>query len=124
MGMMDAGLAQHFATLSKPAIAGEPATYIRGDSSIPITVVIGNSDFEEVGADGEIRAQTKSVDFLVNPAELILSGSAIEPQRGDRIQKQNGDVFDLLQGSNGSAWRWSEGRQIHYRIHTVRRVKS
>ena len=122
MGFFTEALPIHNARLK--LAAGESVTYKRGGSQVTLTAVLGQTTFDEIGGDGEIHAQIKSVDFIVVPSELILGGSVEEPTRGDTITRENGEVFDVMPGSNGRHWTWSEGNQSHIRIHTVRRVKS
>ena len=121
MSLLSDALAIHASRLKESA--GEVVTYRRGSLSAVITAVIGQTVFEELGGDGEIRVQTKSTDFIFATDDLKLDGDAIEPKRGDQVIKTSGDVFDLLPGSFGNSWSWNDGRQTHIRVHTVRRVK-
>lgn len=122
MSLMDEALSIHAERLNESA--GSPVLYIRGTYELSVTAVIGQTIFDDLTADGEVRTQIKSVDFLITPGVLRIGGSLVEPQRGDRIKKKSGEVYDVMPGSSGTAWQWSDGRQTFYRIHTVRRVKS
>ena len=122
MSLLDDALALHATRLQDAA--GETVTYFRGTDSVSVTAVVGESVFEEVAGDGEIRPQIKTVDFLLKPADLVLSGSVTDPQRGDRVQRSDGETFDVLPGVNGSTWQWSDARKTFLRIHSVRRVES
>jgi len=46
------------------------------------------------------------------------------PQRGDQIQRTDGSVYDVLPGTEGTAWQYSDGRKTFLRIHSVKRVAS
>lgn len=122
MALLDDALAAHVTTLN--VAAGETVTYKRGSDSVSITAVVGQSQFDEVSATGEIRPLSKTVDFLVKPSSLKLSGSAVLPQRGDQIEKSEGSIYDVLPGTEGTAWQYSDGRKTFLRIHSVKRVAS
>jgi hypothetical protein len=85
MALLDDALAAHVTTLN--AAAGETVTYKRGSSTVSITAVVGQSQFDEVSTTGEIRPLSKTVDFLVKPSALVLNSATVLPQRGDQIEK-------------------------------------
>ena len=132
MNLMQRGLKVHAAALI--ATAGETISYSRdGSFRIFIKAVVGQTVIEDVTSDGETRIETKTVDFLITPAEFkkaIFSPSArdLEPQRGDRIRRQDEaafpyyEEFDVVPGASGKVWEWSDGHRTHYRIHSVRRT--
>ena len=123
MSMLSDALAMHATSLLDSA--GEKVSYVRGDTTISnVGAVAGQSVFEEVASDGEVRSLTKTVDWIIKPSALVIASAMIEPQRGDRIVKANGESFDVLPGSANTAWQWSDAHRTHYRIHTVRRVAS
>jgi hypothetical protein len=116
--MLNEALDHHWDSLK--VAAGETVQYVRGSSSFYVDAVVGQSIFDESSSDGENRSLAKSVDFLIHRNDLA-KHLATDPQRGDQIKKENGEVYDLLPGSGNTSWQWSDGRQTHYRIHTVRR---
>lgn len=122
MSFLNSSLSWH--TVGMKSAAGETVTYSRGNACVELSAVVGQTVFEDVGAEGETRSQLKSVDFLILPAELLIDGLTSEPQRGDQITRADGDKFDVMSGSSGTVWQWSDGRKTYFRIHTVRRVKS
>jgi hypothetical protein len=117
--LMEQSLAAHRTRLQSSA--GGAAVYIRANFRIPISVVLGQTVFEEANGDQDSFSETKSIDFLINPAELKLGNDLLEPQRGDRIE-YGGESFDLLSGMNGQTWKWSNGWKTFYRVHTLRRA--
>lgn len=119
MSFLSAGLNWNSGTMKKAA--GETVTYYRGSQAITLTAVVGQTIFEEFETGGELRAQAKTVDFVVTPADLKLDGFAVEPQKGDQIKRSDGEVYDVMTGTGSVPWQWSDGRKTHYRIHTVRR---
>ena len=101
-------------------VAGEPIVYAFGSSSIAITAVVGQTEFEDVQSDGEIRTLVKSVDFLIKPSDLRFGDDPVEPAKGAKITWRSQE-FVLMPGLDTHAWRWSDGLQTHYRVHTVRK---
>lgn len=122
MSLISKALTAHSARLKQSA--GESVSYFRGGQSVALVAVPGQTVFDEVESDGEVRTQSKAVDFLVRPSDLVLDGSATEPRRGDWIKRQDGQRFDVMAGPAGVTWEWSDGHQTFMRIHTVRRVTS
>jgi hypothetical protein len=122
MSLMGEALGIHASTLMRAA--GETITYVRGTNTISVTAVPGQSTFDEVASDGEVRSQMKTIDWLVVPSVLKIGGMPIEPQRGDQVIRSDGQKFDVLPGAGNTAWQWSDSRMTFYRIHTVRRVAS
>ncbi len=122
MALLDDALAAHVTTLN--AAAGETITFKRGSATVSITAVVGQSQFDEMSTTGEIRPLSKTVDFLVKPSALVLDSAQVVPQRGDQIERADSSVYDVLPGSEGTAWQYSDGRKTFLRIHCVKRVAS
>jgi len=122
MTLLSDALAAHVTTLNNAA--GETITYKRGTSTVSLTAVVGQSQFEDVSPSGEVRPLSKTVDWLVKPASLELGGSVTVPQRGDQISRSDGSTYDVLPGTEGTAWQYSDGHKTLLRIHTVKRVTS
>lgn len=103
-------------------LAPSSITYRRGDNSIAnILATRGSTDFEEQEDDG---ATSKTMDFYIAVADLNFGDGPVEPQRGDQIIADDGQVFDMLPGTANSHWRWVDSWQKTYQIHTVRRSRS
>lgn len=103
------------------AVGGETVTYYRGERAIEIQATLGSTTFDQIETTGEIRAQMKSVDFLITPADLSFDGLLGEPQKGDQIKRSTGEVYDVMTASGVAPWEWTDSRKTLYRIHTVRR---
>lgn len=116
--MLDDALAVHRSRLN--TAAGGAAVYVRASFRIRVPVVLGQTVFSDEQADLDSYADIKSVDFLIAPSDLKLGNDLLEPQRGDRIE-YDGEIFDLMAGTGGSAWSWSDSRKTFYRLHTIRR---
>jgi hypothetical protein len=82
-------------------------------ASVSVSATIGRSEFEQ--ADGEVLTRFRSVDFLIRPADLVLSGSEITPARGDRID-WNGATYEVMDDSGRPADRDEHGKL--WRVHT------
>lgn len=67
---------------------------------------------------GEIVANADVVDWLIEPAVLIINETVTEPQRSDQIVDANGVAYDLLPGNPSD---YSDSFETYHRVHTVRR---
>ena len=110
--------------------ASEWITYKRGSLTLGFKAVPGESRFENVSSDGDIHAETKTVDFLIQPTDLWVEqtnetqGYYLEPKRGDQIVRQDGTVHDVIPGASDSVRTWSDSYKTFYRVHTVKRSKT
>jgi hypothetical protein len=120
MSLLNDALSLHQETLD--AAAGEDVIYIRGSSWVTLRAIIGETTAMQ-DAGGDLISEFRTVDFLIAPENLAVNFAKTEPQRGDQIKRGDGSVFDVLPDASGSVWRWSDGRQTHFRIHTDRRRK-
>ena len=59
--------------------------YVRGNQTALVAATIGKTTFEVEDGYG-ILVRSESRDFLVLADDLVLDGTAVLPQRGDRIQ--------------------------------------
>jgi hypothetical protein len=116
------GASTHVSRLQKAA--GELVKYRRGSSYVELIAAIGGTVFDEVIGDGETTTETKSIDFIFATDELVLGGKVINPKRGDVVDRENGERYDVMPGTNTAPSRWNDGRRNLHRVHTVRRVKS
>lgn len=96
-------------------------TYTRGVNSISgLLATVGRTQFETTDDNGVVEAW-ESRDFIVSKSDMVLSSTAIEPARGDRItQTLNGAtcVFEVMAPAGQPVWRWSDSRRYRMRIHT------
>lgn len=90
-----------------------PATYQRGEMSLPVNATFGRSEAEVDDGSG-LRVVTAMADFLIAAAELESFGS---PQAGDRIVTEEA-TFEVLPWGSEPCWRWSDPFHQTYRIHT------
>lgn len=118
-------LATGFARLSarRRAHMTRSVTYVRGDDSVELVATPGRTIFRYDDRHGRnVRKEMR--DFIITAADLVLGGSAVEPEAGDRIQEAVGDetwTYEVLDpNADEPAWRYTDSRHTQFRIHTVR----
>jgi hypothetical protein len=90
--------------------------YRRGSSSASISVTLGQSEWENMQADGStIRFVTR--DYIYSQPTLTNFGL---PQRGDEIVDSDG-VYQVLPTGAMQASRYLDTRQKGLRIHTKKK---
>jgi len=107
---------------AQKAFAGESVEYRRGSSQEAASAVLTaiHSQREYIAESGYDAVQSVQVDdWLVVAADLALNGSAVAPQRGDRILRTAGAVVQVYEvqfmpGKNVLEW----SGPLRYRIHT------
>ena len=104
----------------RTAFASRAVDYCRAAGVVTLSASLGvtNSEFEEVSG---VLEQFVSRDFIVQASALVLSGQAITPQRGDRIQfSQDGTarVFEVTAPTGMECWAYSGPYGKDIRIHT------
>lgn len=115
---MAQSVARHYDRLA--GVAAEQVTYSRGDDSVQLAAVPGNTRLEisdEYGA----TVETKATDFLVSADALVLAGVRAKPRVGDRIRMtlpegrvQVFEVLDLAGGGHAEI----DAHGLTWRIHT------
>ena len=117
MGLMASGTA--FLNRSVKATHGVTVVYSRGAVSATLTAVVGRTVFSRNTPNGA-AVEIGERDYLINVADLVLSGSAVEPVKGDRITEViNGIslVFEIVPPLGEPAWRYSDPSRTKYRLH-------
>jgi hypothetical protein len=82
----------------------------------PIPAKLGKTPYETVDASGVVTT-VESRDFLIEAADLVLGGAAVEPARGDRITDAVGQVWEVALGPGQQCFRRVEFDTV-FRIHT------
>ena len=70
---------------------------------------------------GGVRMEWTDRDFLISAADLMLAGTAVLPERGDRISETQGTktlVYEVMAPGGEPPWRWSDPHRKVLRIHT------
>ena len=94
-------------------------TFRRASSSAEITVTLGQSEWEQIGSDGN-AIRVISRDYIYNGTEIPNFGV---PQRGDEVVDSDG-VYQILPTSGMQCLRYLDTRQLGLRIHTKRKERS
>ena len=94
--------------------------YQRGVDSVPVQATIGRTIFEVDNGHGVLE-RSESRDYLVLAVDLVLAGSPVLPERGDRIRETDGGttyVYEVMSPGKEPHWRWSDPYRKTLRIHT------
>ena len=100
--------------------ATRTVTYERGVESVSLAATIGRTIFEVDNGHGVLE-RIESRDFLVLAVDLVIAGSSVLPQRGDRIRETQGVttyVYEVMSPGKEPQWRWSDPYRKTLRIHT------
>lgn len=100
--------------------ASRTVTYERGAATVAVQATIGRTVFE-IDDDLGVVHKIESRDFLIHAADLVLSGSAVLPERGDRIRETDGTttyVYEVLAPGKEPHYRFSDPYRKRLRIHT------
>lgn len=95
-------------------------TYRRGAETAQLAATIGRTKFEVDDGYGAIE-RYESRDFLVLAEDLIVGGSAVLPDRGDRIEETVSTttyVYEVCAPGKEPPWRYSDPYRQTLRIHT------
>lgn len=103
-------------------VAGTTVTYVRGNSAVQLSSVVGRTDFRADDVD-EVIAEYRSKDFCFKTCEMVLNGQQITPQRGDLIREEvDGgivNVYEALRPDGGEqVWRYMDHDGAMVRVHT------
>lgn len=95
--------------------------YTRGEDSVTVLAQRGKSEVERNDSTGLV-VEIERRDYLILAADLVIDGSAIEPQRGDLIEDTGDDgatrIFEVLPLIQGEpCWSWSDSYFKKRRIH-------
>ena len=105
------------------AFAGKPVIYRRGEYSCNWRAVQDTTNFEQTDANG-VSVSFESADFIGKTEELVLdeepTAGPIEPKRGDRIWKRQGNstlVYEVLNLKDQPPYKYSDPERFTIRIH-------
>jgi len=99
------------------SIAGVPVTYRTSGSGDPIEIskAVKGSTLYEVDESTGARVRSRSVDWLIDKADLLIDGISVIPEIGHTITDGN-TVYEVhIRGE--TCWRWSDPQETRYRIH-------
>ena len=104
----------------RKAHMSSPVVYSRGAASVTVSATVGRTVFEAEDDSGSITRVTVR-DFILTAADLVLDGSAAEPQAGDEIRETVGStvfVHEVMPVPGEGVWRWSDPHRVALRVHT------
>lgn len=95
--------------------------YVRGQLSVSVSATLGQSE-EETFENGGTLVNSRSKDFIIDTADLILDSATVLPKRGDIIKQTIDSVvhkFEVMtENANEPPWRYTDDYQTRLRIHT------
>jgi hypothetical protein len=107
------------------ASRGETITYIRGERSVSVTAIRGQSEFQ-CEAAGEVRTEYTDADWKVLAEDMVfpvieaegedpeIPALAIVPQKGDRVAAAT-ETFEVLAPAGAKVFSQRNGKM---RIHS------
>lgn len=103
--------------------AAEDVTYRRGNVGVRITAVRGSKILRVSDGRGETKVIRPDLDFLIRAEDLDLGAGMTDPERGDRIEIEEGDgiaAYEVMAPAPGEPhYRLPDG--VTFRIHTRRK---
>lgn len=94
---------------------GREVTYNYGTGTKTLIAVKSRPNAQAVSGE-EVIVESNSWDFLIEPADLIISGSFVKPSEGHEITEQDGTVHRLIPGDSGNlVWRYSDQHKTFIR---------
>lgn len=95
--------------------------YKRGEDHIGLHATVGSTRIDYEDEHG-VRLRAEVRDYLIKPADLVISDVTVEPEEGDEIiDSGEGGIprtYQVMGVESGRAWRWTDRYHTMYRIHT------
>jgi len=98
---------------------GTDVVYKRGADSVELTGTKGQTVFEIEDSTGIVQ-RLQGWDWLFDPADVVLSGAAVTPAPGDKIEQTIGSTtytYQVLDLGRQQCWRLDPDRRS-LRVHT------
>lgn len=95
--------------------------YQRGSAVAVLPATVGQFTFRLVDDFGGVFIQRSDRDFIFRAADLILDGTPITPERGDRIRETVGNevvIYEVRAPGGEDVYRYNPHRTT-VRVHTV-----
>jgi len=99
--------------------ASRQVTYRRGETSVVVQATAARTTGESTDTQG-LRIQTEVRDWLIPTKSLVLGGTPILPERGDRIEEQTDEevvVFEVVPVGSEPPYRYCDPFRTLLRIH-------
>jgi len=97
-----------------------PVTYARGEHSVEVQAAVGRTEFEVDNGTGVLE-KVESRDFLIRASDLVLDGTTVKPERGDRVREESDGVtyvYEVMAPGRFPEAHWSGRSRLTWRIHT------
>lgn len=97
--------------------------YRTGSDSLAITATKGGSEFQSETEDN-YASEDHTIDFLINPADLVAASTSFKPKAGHEIDELDGEGGNVVATYRITAlpgvppWAWSGQSRAMMRIHT------
>lgn len=99
----------------------ETVVYRRGVASVSVVATVGRTLLSLSDGVGGQRVEWTDADFLIKATDLVISGSAATPARGDRIRRTRSGlvlIYEVMAPASEPPWKWADEFRLVYRIHT------
>jgi hypothetical protein len=98
----------------------KPVIYCRGQAEVEVLATVGRTTFEIESSTG-VAERFEARDFIITAADLVLGGTVVTPERGDRIREVVGGqtlAYEVVGPGSEPCWRYSDAYRLAVRIHT------
>ncbi|MBI3866814.1 MAG: hypothetical protein HY290_33460 [Planctomycetia bacterium] len=99
--------------------ASRQVTYERGVNSVVLLATPAKTQFEQSDTSG-LKVDSEIRDFLIAPADLVLAGEMVLPERGDLIRESDGStlhLFEVVPVGGEPPYRYTDPYRNLFRIH-------
>jgi len=109
--------ATHYGLRAARTMAGVSVTYSDGAGSVSLTAVVGETDWDETDASGDVISSYQSRDFIFLLSDLDDLTASL-PDRGHTIVDADGYTYTLMAPTGLKPWRWADRNRKWIRVHT------
>ena len=96
-------------------VCAEAITYSRGSDSVAINATVGRSDIFASDEEAGVQFTDDMRDFIIDVADLVLSESAVTPQRNDTITQ--GTLTWTVLPRIDVCFRYADPQRTAYRVY-------
>ncbi|HBE68505.1 MAG TPA: hypothetical protein DDW52_10195 [Planctomycetaceae bacterium] len=90
-------------------------TYQRGADSVDLLATQGSTDTEN--DSGAVVVQSRSIDWILEAADLLLNETEVLPEKGDRIVVGS-RIYEVVDLGGEPCFRWHGRDSLSLRVHT------
>ena len=101
---------------------GVTVSYVDGFGSVSLTAVPGQTPVELIDELGSVAQQSRFVDWLIDPVDLVIDGKTITPLKSHKITRTvSGTLrtYRVTEIPGGEVWRYVHDSQLMIRVHTL-----